>query len=201
MEILIEQIANSEDVAAMREVWEQVFECEMGIVVPQDAASSDISHFIARLGRRGEAIGTLSVVDTSHDLSLQESHDLRFKAGARSARFMHMAVLRPFRGMNIPLMMALEAHQHIIAPGRYDYTWLLFDVRRARSSFLCRHLGFIPRDDVYVSEYSRRCSLIRYERTPGAVRAVQQAELYVGQFKRLYQFEQLQDEAAVLSFR
>jgi len=190
MDIVIEQTANSEDVEAMREVWRQVFESEMGIVVPQDAASSDISHFIARLGWGSEAVGTLSLVDTSHDLRLQESHDLQFKTGARSARFMHLAVLPPFRGMNIPLMMALEAHRNIIAPRRYDYTWLLFDVLRARSSFLCRRLGFKPRDGVYISEYGRRCPLVRDELTPGAARAIEEAELYVRQFKRLYQFEQ-----------
>jgi len=189
MDIVIEQTANGEDIAAMREVWRQVFEGEMGIVIPRDAASNDISHFIARLGRGGEAVGTLSLVDTSHDLRLHESHDLQFKAGARSARFMHLAVLPPFRGMNIPLMMALEAHRNIIAPRQYDYTWLLFDVLRARSSFLCRRLGFKPRDGVYVSEYGRRCPLIRDELTQGAARAIEQAELYVSQFKRQHEFE------------
>jgi hypothetical protein len=199
MDIIIEQTANSEDVGAMRKVWRQVFEGEMGIVVPQDAASSDISHFIARLGRGGEAVGTLSLVDTSHDFRLHESHDLQFKAGARSARFMHLAVLPPFRGMNIPLMMALEAHRNIIAPRRYDYTWLLFDVLRARSSFLCRRLGFKPRDGVYVSEYGRRCPLIRDELTQGAARAIEQAELYVRQFKRQHEFEYARQGGAFVS--
>jgi hypothetical protein len=199
MNIVIEQIANGEDVAAMLEVWKEVFEREMGIVLPRDCASSDNSHLLARLGRGGEAIGTLSVVDTSDDLRLQETYDLRFSAGARSARFMHLAVLRPFRGMNIPLMMALEAYRNIITPRRYDYAWLLFDAERARSSFLSRHLKFTPRDSVYVSEYGRRCPLVRDERTSEAARAVQHAELYVRQSVKFYQFQPLHHDAAILS--
>ena len=42
MDIVIEQIQSSEDVTAMLEVWQQVFEREMGILLSQDSASSHI---------------------------------------------------------------------------------------------------------------------------------------------------------------
>jgi hypothetical protein len=184
MGIIIEQVANGEAISAMLEVWRQVFEHEMGITLASDAAFSagNISHLLARLELTGQAIGTLSVVDTSGDRLLQESYDLRFSEGALSARFMHLAVLPPFRGMNVPLMMALEAHRCIIAPGQYDYTWLLFDPERAPASFLTRYLGFTPRNGIYDSEYGRRCPLVRDERTPEAKRVIRQAELYLRQF-------------------
>lgn len=181
MDIFIERVTTGDDRDAMLEVWAQVFEREMGITLaPGEVADNGRgAHLLARLGPGGPAVGTLSVVDTSDDLRLRESYNLGFDAGTLSARFMHLAVLRPFRGMNIPLMMALEAHRHVIAPGRYDYTWLLFDAERAPMSFLSRRLGFTPKADVFVSEYGSRCPLVRDERAEESARAVRRAEDFI----------------------
>lgn len=181
MDIFIERVTSGSDREAMLEVWAQVFEREMGIALtPGEVADNGHSaHLIARLGPGGIAVGTLSVVDTSDDLRLQESYNLSFDAGALSARFMHLAVLRPFRGMNIPLMMTLEAHRRVIASRRYDYTWLLFDAERAPTSFLSRRLGFTPKADVFISEYGRRCPLVRDERAAESARAIQRAEEFI----------------------
>lgn len=181
MDIIIEPVANGEDEAAMLEVWAQVFGSEMGIrLAPGEVSGGgNSSHLLARLGAGGEPVGTLSVVDTSGDRELQEGYNLGFDAGARSARFMHLAVLRPFRGLSIPLMMALVAHRRIIVPRRYDYVWLLFDAERAPTSFLARHLGFAPKEGVFVSEYGRRRPLVRDERPPEAARAIREAEQYL----------------------
>jgi hypothetical protein len=94
---------------------------------------------------------------------------------------MHLAVLRSFRGRNVPLMMALEAHRHFIAPGGYDYTWLLFDAERAPGSFLSRWLGFTPRADIFVSEYGRRCPLVRDERAEESAAALRRAARFLEQ--------------------
>src|SRR6185503_12720013 len=129
MDVVIEQIASSEDLAAMLEVWKQVFEYEMGITLASDAATSThtVSHLLARLGPKGPAVGTLGVFDTSSEQELHESLGLKFDRQSRVARFMHLAVLKSYRGMNIPLMMMLEAHRSVIVPRQFDYTWLLFD--------------------------------------------------------------------------
>jgi len=179
MDIVIEEIANSEDVAAMFEVWKQVFEREMGITLPQDSAPANISHWLARLKQSREAVGTLSVVDTSGQHQLHDSLGLGFDPQARAARFTHLAVLKPFRGMNIPLAMMLEAHQRVIVPGQFDYTWLLFNVEKAPTSFLARQLGFTLLSQTFVSEYGCRCPLVRHEHTHEAARAIRQARSYL----------------------
>ncbi|HJP91105.1 MAG TPA: hypothetical protein VJ875_04065 [Pyrinomonadaceae bacterium] len=179
MDISIEKIRNSDDIAAMFDVWQQVFEREMSIVLPHDSASANTSHWLARLSKSREAVGTLSVVDTSRQHQLHESLGLRFEAEARVARFTHLAVLKPYRGMNIPLAMMLEAHRSVIVPRAFDYTWLLFDVGRAAKSFLSRQLGFTLLPQTFVSEYGCRCPLVRNERTPAAARAIRRAESYL----------------------
>src|SRR6185369_15052212 len=142
MDVVIEEIANSQDVTAMLQVWQQVFEREMGITLPQDSAPGNISHWLARLKHSREAVGTLSVVDTSGQHQLHDSLGLSFDRQARVARFTHLAVLNPFRGMNIPLAMMLEAHRSVIVPGQFDHTWLLFNVEKAARSFLARQLRY-----------------------------------------------------------
>ena len=188
MEILIEQVANREDIDSMLEVWRRVFEREMGITLTPDSASSagSISNLLARLGQGGESVGTLSVVDTSGKHELHESLGLKFGPQARVARFTHLAVLRPYRGMNIPLAMMLEAHRRVIVPRQFDYTWLLFDVERAASSFLSRQLGFTLLPQTFVSEYGSRCPLIRDERTQESARVIRQAQLYLEQRRSFY---------------
>lgn len=181
MNIAIEQIANSEDVAAMLEVWKEVFEREMGIVLPHDYASSNTSHWISRLEQSREPVGTLSVLDTSDQHQLHDSLGLRLDPQARVARFTHLAVLKPYRGKNIPLAMMLEAHRSMIVPGQFDNTWLLFDVERAANSFLSRQLGFTLLPQTFVSEYGCRCPLVRNERSQEGRRTIRQAELYLRQ--------------------
>src|ERR1051325_9452680 len=183
MDIVIEEIASSEDVAAMFEVWKQVFEREMGITLPQDSAPGNISHWLARLKQSREAVGTLTVVDTSGRHQLHDSLGLGFDPQARVARFTHLAVLKPFRGLNIPLALILEAHRSVIVPGQFDYTWLLFDVEKAADSFLARQLGFTLLPQTFVSEYGCRCPLVRHERTHGAARAIRTAESYLKRWK------------------
>lgn len=182
MNIIIEETANSDDIAAMLEVWQQVFERELGIVLPRDSGFGNNSHWLARLEQSREAVGTLTVVDTTGHHQLHDSLGLRFDPQARVARFTHLAVLKPYRGMNIPLRMMLEAHRSVIVPGQFDHTWLLFDVEKARNSFLSRQLGFTPLPQTFVSEYGCRCPLVRNERTHEAARAIAQAESYLKRY-------------------
>lgn len=163
----------------MMDVRQQVFERELGIVVRHDTASANTSYWLARLPDSKQAIGTLSVVNTTGQCELHESLGLRFEPEARVARFIHLAVLKPYRGMNVPLAMMLEIHRSVIAPGDFDYTWLLFDAGRAARSFLSRQLGFTLLPQTFVSEYGCRCPLVRNERTPTSARAIRRAESYL----------------------
>ena len=188
MKIIIEAVTSSEAESAMWRVRRDVFEREMGIKLAPDGAREDgkISHLIARVHPGREAVGTLSVIDTSGDERLHESHNLGFEPGARVARFTHLAVLKPLRGRDIPVMMMLEAHRLFVEPRRYDYTWLLFDASRAPTSFLTRLLGFTPKADIFVSEYGRRCPLVRDERAEEAAQALWLAEQFLKQSGALY---------------
>ncbi|HEY3581693.1 MAG TPA: hypothetical protein VGK82_14150 [Pyrinomonadaceae bacterium] len=179
MNITIEKIAKAEDTAALLGIWKQVFEREMGITLPPDSAVDSSSHWLARLPESKEAVGTLSVVNTSGQHRLHESLGLNFEPEARVARFTHLAVLKPYRGLNLPLAMMLEAHRGAIVPGDFDYTWLLFDVGRAAKSFLSRQLGFTMLPQTFVSEYGCRCPLVRNERTPAGAHAIRTAESYL----------------------
>jgi hypothetical protein len=186
MDIVIKQIASNEDVSAMLEVWEQVFEREMGIVLPRESALGNISHWLARTEQGREPVGTLSVVDTTDQHQLHESLGLTFDPQARVARFTHLAVVKPYRGKNIPLALMLEAHRRVIVPGQFDHTWLLFDVERAANSFLSRQLGFTVLPQTFVSEYGCRCPLVRHERTHEAERAIRKAQSYLRKLEHSY---------------
>lgn len=188
MNIVIKKIESSEDHAAMLEVWKQVFGYEMGITLASDAVTNAhaVSHLLARLRPGGQAVGTLGVFDTSNENQLHESLGLKFDRQSRVARFMHLAVLKPYRGMNIPLAMMLEAYRSVIVPRQFDYTWLLFDVEKATRSFLSRQLGFKPLPQTFVSEYGCRCPLIREEQTPEAELFIQKAERYLKQRESVY---------------
>lgn len=185
MDVLVEEVVGGENERAMMEVRRQVFEREMGIRLAPDEGAK-VSHLIALTYPGRRAVGTLSVVDTSGDERLHASHNLGFEPGARAARFTHLAVLRPLRGRNIPLMMMLEAHRLFVAPRRYDYTWLLFDVERVPNSFLTRLLTFKPRAGIFVSEYGRRSPLIRDECDEEAAQAVRRAEQFLNRSGALY---------------
>jgi hypothetical protein len=186
MDIVIKQILSNEDLAEMLEVWEQVFERELGIMLPHDSAAGNISHWLARSTLSKKAVGTLTVVDTSDQHQLHDSLGLGFNSKTRVARFTHLAVLKPYRGRKIPLALMLEAHRNVIVPGDFDHTWLLFDVEKAAGSFLTRQLGFKPLPQTFVSEYGCRCPLVREEHTPEAELFIQQAEQYLRQYESVH---------------
>ena len=186
MDIVIKQIASNEEISEMLEVWEQVFEREMGITLPRDSAPGNISHWLARSEQSRKPVGTLSVVDTSGQHRLHDSLGLGFNPQARVARFTHLAVLKPYRGRQIPLAMMLEAHRSVIVPNQFDFTWLLFDVGKAANSFLSQQLGFTLLPQTFVSEYGCRCPLVRNERTHEAKQIIRKAELHLRQLEHAY---------------
>jgi len=117
MEIMAEQVTNDEDVEAIMQIREQVFVRELGITLAPSSASENgwATFLLARVGPDKEPAGSLCVIDTSHDRQLHESFGLKFESKARVARYTHLAVLKPYRGLNIPLVMMLEAYRRVIA--------------------------------------------------------------------------------------
>ncbi len=101
MEITVEQVTTDEDLEAVLRVRDQVFERELGITLVPSGASMNAhaSHLIARVGPNREPAGSLCVLDTSDDNELHESCGLKFDPRTRVARYTHLAVLKPYRGM------------------------------------------------------------------------------------------------------
>lgn len=187
MLITIEPVDSRQDRRAAFRIREQVFEREMGIAVPRLDLSSHTGalHLLARVGPSAEAAGVLSIVDTSGDGELHSLHGLALDAGAKVARYTQLAVLSQYRGMNVPMIMMLEAHGRFVEPQRFSYTWLLFDAERVASSFLCRRLGFIAMNTVSLSEYGRTRALVRDENQPSSIQASIKARQYVEEYVRV----------------
>jgi hypothetical protein len=185
MKIIVEQVTNDSAVDAIMRIRYQVFEREMGIKLALSGPSENghATYLLARVGPDKEAVGSLCVTDTSDDRLLHKTFGLEFEPQARVARFTHLAVLKPYRGMNIPLAMMIEAYRSVIVPRQFDYTWLLFDAQRAAKSFLSARLGFTPLPETFVSEYGCRRPLVRDERAPDTKQAIRQAEEHLRQFQ------------------
>jgi len=187
MEIQIETVTNPEDEAAMLRIRQQVFGHEMGIALAQltEPVDANSFHLLARIVPQGDAVAALSVVNTSGNETLHQGYGLAFPSGARVARYRQLAVLRPYRGLNIPLMLLVEAHRRFVGPSQFDYTWLLFDAERARSSLLCKWLAFTPGERIFASEYGRSRTLLRDERAPQSEQAIWWTEQCVGQMMKM----------------
>ena len=101
MEINVEQGTTDADVDAIMRIREQVFERELGITLACLGASENghATYLLARVGPDKEPAGSLCVLDTSDDNELHESCGLKFDPRTRVARYTHLAVLKPYRGM------------------------------------------------------------------------------------------------------
>lgn len=185
MKIVVEQVTNDSDVDAIRRIRHQVFEQELGIKLAFSGESENghTTYLLARAGLDQEPVGCLCVLDTSGDSELHAKFGLKFGPRARVARYTHLAVLKPYRGMNVPLALMVKAHHSVIVPRQFDYTWLLFDAERAGDSFLSRRLCFKPLPETFVSEFGCRCPLVRDERSPYARQAIRQSEEHLTMFQ------------------
>ena len=182
MEIVLKTATSNEERDAMFRIRQEVFEREWGIALAQLRAYDETSalHLLAMVEPGACPVAALTVVDTSGDQQLHESYGLPFAPQTRAARYTQLAVLKPYRGMDIPVRMIVEAHHRFIVPGRFDYTWLLFDARHATSSSLCQWLAFTASEQAFVSEYGFSRSLIRDEQALRCKRAIRRVERYFG---------------------
>lgn len=183
MEIVIKPATSDEDRDAMARIRQEVFEREWGLSLAQLRTYDETIalHLLALAEPGGNPVAALTVVDTSGDRQLHESYGLSFAPQTRAARYTQLAVLKPYRGIDIPVRMILEAHHRFVVPGRFDYTWLLFDARRAVSSSLCQWLAFSASERAFASEYGFSRSLLRDESAPPCKQAIRRVERYFGQ--------------------
>jgi hypothetical protein len=128
--------------------------------------AADSLTLIARSRCGGEPVAVLTVIETTNDRELHRRLRLRFPADARIARYTQMAVLKPYRGLNLPVRMVAEAHRQFVVPRRIGHTWLVFNADRAASSSFCRLLGFRPAPGTVSTEYGCSRVLIHNEKVP-----------------------------------
>ncbi len=166
MNTWIEAIESAAQESAAAHIRHEVFGREWNCKVdaPASGHPAKALHLLARVGPHGEPAATLSVVDTTGDTALHERFGLPFDRYTRVARYTQLAVLKSYRGLNIPLALIVEARRRFVSRGRLEYTWLLFHSERARSSALCRLLHFNASDQTFRTEYGRMRVLVKDER-------------------------------------
>jgi len=123
---------------------------------------------VARDESTQEPVAALTVIETTGDAELHDRLGLSFPAGERAARYTQLAVLKPYRGMNLPIRLILAAQRRFVHPQKIHRTWLLFNAERAEKSSLCNLLGFDVSRNAFLTEYGRSRVLTRDETSPRA---------------------------------
>ena len=129
---------------AARQVRQQVFGSEWRLSLPQvcEYHPGRQLTLVARDRSSQEPVAALTVAETTGDAEVHGRVGLSFLKGERVARHTQLAVLKPYRGLNLSIRLILEAQRRFVAPQNIRYTWLLFDAARASGSLLCALLGF-----------------------------------------------------------
>lgn len=164
-QIVVESADDSETEALAARVRREVFEREWNIQVPPlpENAPGEVMTFIAREKGHPWPAAVLTVMDTTGNHNLHEQFGLLVPPESRVARYTQLAVLRPYRGMNIPVQLVSEARRRFVIPQGFDCTWLLFNAKHATSSPFCTALGFEASTTVFDTEYGPSRVLTRTE--------------------------------------
>jgi hypothetical protein len=163
MKFVIEPVTDTLAAARAAYIREEVFGREWNLRVPPVAARNgcEMLTLIARPESQSEPAAVLTVIETTGNQDLHRSLGLMFHERTRIARYMQLAVLKQYRGLNLPVHLVLEARSQFVAPKRIDYTWMLFDAERAQSSSFCRLLGFRASSETFYTEYGCSRVLLR----------------------------------------
>ena len=161
--ICIEAAATSQHWAEMASVRNRVFTTEYGFKFNPLPGPGDpkVWHFLARDDK--EAMGTLSVVDTTSDRDIHERYGLKFSENDRVARYAQLAILAPYRKRGVSRMLIETARNTVIRPNGFSYAWLLYPAAHVHSSILTQTLGFTAEVPVLRTEFGRCRVLVRKE--------------------------------------
>jgi hypothetical protein len=181
MKIKLEAVTNTEQQAAAARVRRQVFGTEWAFelwpIAPDDLSRGN--QLIARVLPDDEVVATVAILDTTGNRSLHERYELPLGRFDRVARYTHMAVLKPYRGLHLPLYMLLEARRLFLIPGGYTHSWMLLQAERAISSTFCTTLGYSVSTRVVDGEQGRSRVLLRNEKSHEADAADMQTKRFL----------------------
>jgi len=140
----------------------QVFTSEYGFTFRPlpGTPETGVWHFLAR--DRQDAIGTISVVDTT-GAEIHQRYRLSFGENERVARYAQLAILKPYRKRGIFKMLIEAAQSTVIRPKRFSVGWLLYPAAHTRSSVLTQSLGFTAEEPVLPTEFGNCHVLVRRE--------------------------------------
>jgi GNAT superfamily N-acetyltransferase len=166
MNIRIEAANTNQQWAEMLGIRAQVFNIEFGYSLRPlpGPGKTGVWHFLARDGH--DAVGTLSVVETTGDRQVHQSYRLSFGQNDRIARYAQLAILRPYRKRGIFEMLIETAQSTVIRPNGFSVAWLLYPASHARSSVLTQLLGFTAEAPLLTTEFGGCRALIRRESSP-----------------------------------
>jgi acyl carrier protein len=149
----IEAATTNEQWSEMMEIRTRVFANEYGFSLRSlpTPGEEGVWHFLARDNH--DAIGTLSVVDTTGNYQVHRRYRLNFGENDRVARYAQLAILKPYRRCGIFKMLMDNARIAVIGPNGFTVSWLLYPAARARSSILTRSLGFTAEAPLLGAEF------------------------------------------------
>jgi acyl carrier protein len=177
--IKIEAATTKQQWADISRIRTQVFATECGLSfgrLPRPGETG-VWHFLAR--DKNDAIGTLSVVDTTRDRKLHQRYRLSFEERDRVARYAQLAILRPYRKRGIFKMLIETAQNTVIRPNGFAVEWLLFPVAHVRSSMLTECLGFTAETPLLKTEFGSCHALTRRESSSPQLHWTEESSLNV----------------------
>jgi hypothetical protein len=180
MRFSIEAAQSQSDLVELGRLHQAVFVEELKLPLDGILGTRESSlHLLARDPFTGEAVGALTVVDTTSDLGARQRFELPFPAEATTARLARLAVLPRYRGLNAHLQLILRARESFIERREIEFSWLLFDPDRAAGSKICRLLGFRVANGVVPTEYGPQRVMFRDERAPESEHADRVTAQYI----------------------
>jgi len=161
--ICIEAVTTNQQWAEMLGVRTQVFtiECGFSFNPLPGPGETGVWHFLARDNH--DAVGTLSVVDTTKDRQVHQRYKLSFEENDRVARYAQLAILKPYRKCGIFEMLIETAQRTVIHPNGFAFGWLLYPAVHPHSCRLTQRLGFTAQAPLLTTEFGKCHVLIRRE--------------------------------------
>jgi GNAT superfamily N-acetyltransferase len=164
--VRIETVFTKQQWAEMSGIRTLVFtgECGFSFQSLPGPGETGIWHLLARDNH--DAIGTLSIVDTTADNQVHERYNLSFGDNDRVARYAQLAILKPHRKRGVFEMLMEAAQRAVIRPNGFTIGWLLYPAPYAQSSVLTHGMGFNARAPLLTTEFGQCHILVRKESSP-----------------------------------
>lgn len=159
----IEPVYTNEQWAEVSSIRTQVFSAEYGYSFSPlpGVGEPGVWHLLAR--DNDDAVGALSVMDTTGDQRVHLRNRLSFGEKERVARYAQLAILKPYRKRGIFEMLIETAQRTIIRPHGFTVGWLLYPAARASSCKLTGCLGFTAETPTLATEFGKCHVLVRRE--------------------------------------